>query len=44
MKYGIISTMMICVMMKRECSPKRSVLTGEWYIRSVSFEDDILFD
>ena len=22
--------------------PKRSVLTGEWYIRSVSFEDDIL--
>ncbi len=23
--------------------PKRSVLTGEWYIRSVSFEDDILW-
>lgn len=22
--------------------PKRSVLTGEWYISSVSFEDDIL--
>ena len=21
--------------------PKRSVLTGEWYIRSVSFEDDL---
>lgn len=25
-----------------EMFPKRSVLTGEWYIRSVSFEDDIL--
>ena len=22
--------------------PKRSMLSGEWYIRSVSFEDDIL--
>lgn len=27
---------------EEEMFPKRSVLTGEWYIRSFSFEDDIL--